>query len=78
MEESIAHVKSKFVLESIRIEKENTNENVQQQVNEMDVDTNGKVDHFELRKKTQKFSTSRKNCGQREFDNTFSYELIYF
>ena len=78
MEESIAHVKSKFVLESIRIEKENTNENVQQQVNEMDVDTNGKVDHFELRKKMQKFSTSRKNCGQSEFDNTFSYELISF
>ena len=78
MEESIVPIKSKFVLESIRIEKENTNENVQQQVNEMDVDTNGKVDHFELRKKMQKFSTSRKNCGQREFDNTFSYELIYF
>ena len=52
MKEQIVPVKSKFVLESIRIDKENTNENVQQQVNEMgtDVDRKRKVDNCELRK----------------------------
>ena len=71
MEDSIAHVRSKFVLESIRIEKENTNDNVQQQVNEMDVDTNGKVDHFELRKRCKNFQQEEKTVDKENLTIPF-------